>query len=104
MAVSLLLIARFLIMEARKAVPSFELALFMTTTFTPAQVVLPVGVGATTGSYMRAGFSVGLGVLVLGEALSTALIIGLVMIYAGVAIVTGHLKWPIWRLKKDTAS
>ena len=44
MGVSLLLIAGFLVVEARKAVPSFDLALFKTPTFTAAQVVLPVGV------------------------------------------------------------
>ena len=44
MTVSLLLIAGFLVVEARKAVPSFDLALFKTPTFTAAQVVLPVGV------------------------------------------------------------
>ena len=44
MAVSLLLIAGFLAVEARKAVPSFDLALFKTPTFTAAQVVLPIGV------------------------------------------------------------
>jgi EmrB/QacA subfamily drug resistance transporter len=44
MAISLLLIAGFLVVEARKTVPSFDLALFKTPTFTAAQVVLPVGV------------------------------------------------------------
>ncbi len=50
--------------------------------------------GVTTGSYLRAGFSVILGVLLLGEALSLTLVLGLVMIFAGVAIVTGFLKLP----------
>ena len=44
MTISLLLIGGFLVVEARKAVPSFDLALFKTPTFTAAQVVLPVGV------------------------------------------------------------
>ena len=50
--------------------------------------------GVTTGSYMRAGFSVVLGILLLDEALSSTLIVGLLMIFVGVAIVTGHLKLP----------
>lgn len=50
--------------------------------------------GVTTGSYIRAGFSVILGILFLGETLSTTLILGIAMIFAGVAIVTGGLKPP----------
>ena len=44
MAGSLLLIVGFLVVEPRKAAPSFDLALFKTPTFTAAQVVLPIGV------------------------------------------------------------
>ena len=44
MAVSLLLIGGFLIVEGRRTVPSFDLALFKNPSFTAAQVVLPIGV------------------------------------------------------------
>ena len=53
--------------------------------------------GVTSGSYLRAGFSVLLGVLLLGETLTASLAIGLVLIFLGVAIVTGLIKWPIGR-------
>lgn len=48
----------------------------------------------TTGSYLRAGFSVVLGVRLLGEPLSPSLVLGLVMIFFGIAIVTGLLRLP----------
>lgn len=70
----------------------FSTAIAMAIFFRLVRTLGPLGV--TIGSYMRAGFSVVLGVLLLGEALSTTLIIGLGMIFAGVAIVTGHLKFP----------
>lgn len=70
----------------------FSTALAMVIYFRLLRTLGPLGV--TTGSYMRAGFSVALGVLVLGETLSPALIVGLFMIFIGVAIVTGHLKLP----------
>lgn len=70
----------------------FSTALAMVIYFRLVRTLGPLGV--TTGSYMRAGFSVALGVLVLGETLSPALIVGLIMIFIGVAIVTGHLKRP----------
>ncbi|MEL7464807.1 MAG: DMT family transporter [Pseudomonadota bacterium] len=80
----------------------FSTAVAMVIYFRLVSTLGPLGV--TTGSHMRAGFSVVLGVLLLGEALSSALLIGLVMILLGVAIVTGHLKWPIKRIKTDTPS
>ncbi|WP_299593010.1 EamA family transporter [uncultured Tateyamaria sp.] len=70
----------------------FSTAIAMAIYFRLVRTLGPLGV--TTGSYMRAGFSVVLGILLLGEALSPTLIVGLVMIFAGVAIVTGHLKLP----------
>ena len=70
----------------------FSTAIAMAIYFRLVRTLGPLGV--TTGSYMRAGFSVVLGVVLLGEALSPTLILGLVMIFAGVAIVTGHLKSP----------
>lgn len=53
--------------------------------------------GVTSGSYLRAGFSVLLGIMLLDEALSLSLAIGLVLIFLGVAIVTGRIRWPIGR-------
>ncbi len=53
--------------------------------------------GVTSGSYLRAGFSVLLGVGLLNEELSLSLFIGLVLIFLGVAIVTGQVRWPIGR-------
>lgn len=70
----------------------FSTAIAMAIYFRLVRTLGPLGV--TTGSYMRAGFSVILGILLLGEALSPTLIVGLAMIFAGVAIVTGHLKLP----------
>lgn len=70
----------------------FSTAMAMAIYFRLVRTLGPLGV--TTGSYMRAGFSVVLGILLLGEDLSPSLIVGLLMIFAGVAIVTGHLKLP----------
>jgi drug/metabolite transporter (DMT)-like permease len=55
--------------------------------------------GVTSGSYLRAGFSVMLGVLLLNEELSFNLAVGLALIFLGVAIVTGQIKWPTSRTK-----
>lgn len=44
----------------------------------------------TTGSYLRAAFSVVLGVLLLGEAITTELLIGILLIFTGIAAVSGH--------------
>lgn len=70
----------------------FSTAIAMAIYFRLVRTLGPLAV--TTGSYMRAGFSVVLGILLLGEALSPTLIVGLVMIFAGVTIVTGHLELP----------
>ena len=70
----------------------FSTAIAMAIYFRLVRTLGPLGV--TMGSYLRAGFSVALGILLLGEALSPTLVIGLVMIFTGVAIVTGHLKLP----------
>lgn len=48
-------------------------------------------VGVTSGSYLRAGFSVLLGVIFLNEPLSANLIAGLILILLSVAIVTGQI-------------
>ncbi|MXN63384.1 EamA family transporter [Stappia sp. GBMRC 2046] len=71
----------------------FSTAIAMTIYFRLVRTLGPLGVA--TGGYMRAGFSVVLGALLLGEALSGALLAGLVLIFAGVAIVTGLLKLPV---------
>ncbi|AEV37796.1 protein containing DUF6, transmembrane [Pseudovibrio sp. FO-BEG1] len=57
--------------------------------------------GVTTGSYMRAGFSVALGALILGESLTPHLMLGLLLIFTGVAFTTGLLKLPQFQ-KKST--
>ena len=48
-------------------------------------------IGVTSGSYLRAGFSLLLGAFFLGETFSTNLMIGLILILLSVAIVTGQL-------------
>jgi len=50
--------------------------------------------GVTSGSYLRAGFSVVLGAIFLGENITPSLISGLILILLGVAIVTGHARLP----------
>lgn len=50
--------------------------------------------GVTSGSYLRAGLSVLLGVLLLNEELSFSLAIGLALTFLGVAIVTGQITLP----------
>ncbi len=73
----------------------FSTALAMIIYF---RLVKTLGVlGVTSGSYLRAGFSVLLGILLLDESLSLSLAVGLVLIFLGVAIVTGQIKWPIGR-------
>ncbi|NRG17673.1 EamA family transporter [Rhizobiales bacterium] len=70
----------------------FSTALAMTIYFRLVRTLGPLGVA--TGGYMRAAFSVLLGALLLGEALTGTLLLGLVTIFAGVAIVTGFVKLP----------
>ncbi len=53
--------------------------------------------GITSGSYLRAGFSVLLGVLVLGEAFTWSTLIGMALIVFGVVAVNGQLRWPTAR-------
>jgi len=48
-------------------------------------------IGVTSGSYLRAGFSLLLGVIFLGESFSISLIAGLLLILLSVAIVTGQM-------------
>jgi len=50
--------------------------------------------GVSSGSYLRAGFGVLLGTVVLGEAFTVTLFAGLVLIFLGVAVTTGALTWP----------
>ncbi|WP_305983889.1 DMT family transporter [Roseibium sp. MMSF_3544] len=76
-------------LAAVAAMGVFSTAIAMVIYFRLIRTLGPLGV--TTGSYLRAGFSVVLGILLLGENLSPSLIAGLVLIFAGVAFVTGHL-------------
>ncbi len=49
-------------------------------------------VGVASGSYLRAGFSVLLGIFFLGENITPNIAGGLVLILLGVAVVTGQMK------------
>lgn len=49
-------------------------------------------ISVASGSYLRAGFSVLLGVLFLGESITPSIAGGLVLILLGVAVVTGQMK------------
>ena len=71
----------------------FSTAIAMVIYFRLVRTLGPLGV--TTGSYLRAGFSVVLGVIILGETVTFSLLIGVLLIFAGVAIVTGHLRMPV---------
>jgi drug/metabolite transporter (DMT)-like permease len=46
--------------------------------------------GTTSGSYLRAGVSVALGMLFLGESFSASAVLGMALIVAGVALVNGR--------------
>ncbi|MDF1793138.1 MAG: EamA family transporter [Thalassobaculaceae bacterium] len=61
--------------------------------FRLVQTLGPLGV--TTGSYLRAGFSIVLGTALLGEAVSPTLFVGLALIVLGVALTTGQLRLPV---------
>ena len=50
--------------------------------------------GITSGSYLRAGFSVAFGVSFLGEPITWSLATGFVLIVAGVAILNSQLQLP----------
>ncbi|WP_159096958.1 DMT family transporter [Pseudovibrio sp. Alg231-02] len=76
----------------------FSTALAMVLYFRLVRTLGPLGV--TTGSYLRAGFSVVLGALFLSETLTTNLLTGLLFIFTGVALATGQIKLP--RLTKKT--
>lgn len=66
-------------------------ALAMIIYFRLVRTLGPLGV--TSGSYLRAGFSVLLGVAVLNETLTLPVMAGLVLILLGVAIATGRVRW-----------
>lgn len=52
-------------------------------------------IGVTSGSYLRAGFSMLLGIVFLGETFTSGMIGGLVLILLSVGIVTGPPKRPV---------
>lgn len=56
-------------------------------------------VGVTSGSYLRAGFSVVLGIIFLGESLNLSLILGLILIFLSVAIISGQIRLPFSKNK-----
>lgn len=70
----------------------FSTAIAMALYFRLVGTLGPLGVAS--GGYIRAGFSVVLGGLILGEAFTMVLALGLLMIFAGVAIVTKPSKKP----------
>ncbi len=51
-------------------------------------------VTVTSGSYLRAGFGIFLGILFLGENMTLSLVIGLVLIFLSLSIVTGQVRGP----------
>ncbi len=66
------------------------------------RLVRTLGALATTsGSYLRAGFSVALGILFLGESFTWSTLAGMVLIIAGVVAVTAQLRWPWPRRNAD---
>lgn len=70
----------------------FSTAIAMAIYFRLVRTLGPLGV--TTGSYLRAGFSMLLGAFLLGEALSGAQMLGFVLILLGVAVTTGQIRYP----------
>jgi drug/metabolite transporter (DMT)-like permease len=59
------------------------------------RLVRTLGALATTsGSYLRAAFSVALGILFLGESFTWSTLAGMVLIIAGVVAVTVQQRWP----------
>jgi drug/metabolite transporter (DMT)-like permease len=50
--------------------------------------------GTTSGSYLRAGFAVALGIFFLGESFTWSILIGMTLIVLGVIAVTAPLRWP----------
>jgi drug/metabolite transporter (DMT)-like permease len=59
------------------------------------RLVRTLGALATiSGSYLRAGFSVALGILFLGENFTWSTLGGMVLIIVGVVAVTVQLRWP----------
>lgn len=70
----------------------FSTAIAMVIYFRLVRTLGPLGV--TTGSYLRAGFSMLLGAFILGEALTSAQMLGFVLILLGVAVTTGQIRYP----------
>jgi len=63
------------------------------------RLVRTLGALATTsGSYLRAGFSVALGILFLGESFTWSTLAGMILIIIGVVAVTVQLRQP-WSLR-----
>ena len=59
------------------------------------RLVRTLGALATTsGSYLRAGFSVALGILFLGERFTWSTLAGMVLIITGVVAMTVQRRWP----------
>lgn len=76
----------------------FSTALAMAIYFRLIGTLGPLAV--STGSYLRAAFSVLLGVVLLGETFAPIHAVGLVLIFVSVAIVTGNLKFGALRAQK----
>ncbi|MBR0754675.1 EamA family transporter [Bradyrhizobium jicamae] len=66
-------------------------AVAMTIYFRLVHTLGPLG--TTSGSYLRAGFAVSLGILFLGEAFNWSTIAGMALIIVGVIAVTVPLQW-----------
>lgn len=77
------------------ALAVFSTALAMMIYFRLLRTLGPLG--TASGGYLRAGFSVILGMVVLSEPVSLALAVGLALILAGVAILNGQIRLPLGR-------
>ncbi|SKA30054.1 DMT family transporter [Consotaella salsifontis] len=67
-------------------------AIAMIIYFRLVQTLGPLG--TTSGSYLRAGFAVALGILFLGERFTWSSLIGMTLIVLGVIAVTVPVRWP----------
>ena len=68
----------------------FSTAIAMVIYFRIVKSLGPLAV--TSGSYLRAGFGIGLGTILLGEEITFALSIGLFLIFLAVGIITGMIR------------
>lgn len=78
-------------MAALLALGLFSTALAMFIYFRLLQTL--GSLGTASGGYLRAGFSVLLGIMLLGEPFTLPLALGLILIIAGVGMINGPQSW-----------